>query len=81
MLFAEALEELKKGHSMHRASWAPDDGFLKLMDGMDYVWKIILKPNPNAGNYIFPVEDFYANDWQRFHVVIKNEAEVEVELA
>lgn len=66
MLFLEALKELEAGKSMHRASWTYESGYLKLMDGMDYIWKIVLKPSPNAGNYIFPVEDFLAQDWQEF---------------
>lgn len=66
MLFSEALECLKEGKSIHRASWTLESGYLKLMDGMEFVWKIVLMPNPNAGNYIFPVEDFEADDWQEF---------------
>lgn len=66
MLFLEALSELQAGKSMHRANWTLESGYLKLMDGMDFVWKIVLKPNPNAGNYIFSVEDLLADDWQQF---------------
>ncbi len=66
MKFLEALIELKVGHSMYRTSWSVEDGYLKLMEGMKFVWKIILLPNPNAGNYIFSVEDFLADDWQMF---------------
>lgn len=68
MKFIEALEKLKDGKSMHRKSWTLESGYLKLMDGMDFVWKIVLLPNPNAGNYIFAVEDFEADDWQEFIV-------------
>ena len=66
MDFLKALEELQAGKSMHRASWTLENGYLKLMDGMEFVWKIVLKPNPNAGNYIFSVEDFETCDWQEF---------------
>lgn len=75
MLFLEALEQLKAGKSMHRAAWTLESGYLKLMPGMDFVWKIVLVPNPNAGNYIFPVEDFLADDWQEFVVPEKNQVE------
>lgn len=68
MLFLDALAQLKAGKSMCRASWTLESGYLKLMDGMDFVWKIVLLPNPNAGNYIFSVEDFLAEDWQEFAV-------------
>ncbi len=66
MNFLEALAKLQAGYSMNRTSWTPEDGYLKLMDGMKFVWKIVLIPNPNAGNYIFGVEDFLADDWQEF---------------
>lgn len=66
MLFSEALVKLGAGHSMHRKSWAFEDGYLKLMDGMQFVWKIVLLPNPNAGNYIFSVADFLSDDWELF---------------
>jgi hypothetical protein len=39
-------------------------------------------PNPNAGNYIFSVEDFLAEDWKEFEVPKKAiEAEVELSVA
>ncbi len=77
MLFKEALAQLESGKSMCREVWRLEDGYLKLMDGMKFVWKIVLLPNPNAGNYIFSVEDFLAGDWREF-VVPKEEIEVEV---
>jgi len=67
MLFLEALAQLKLGKSMSRSIWTLESGYLKLMDGMDFVWKIVLLPNPNAGNYIFSLEDLLADDWQEFH--------------
>jgi hypothetical protein len=82
MFFLEALEALKAGKSMCRASWTIESGYLKIMDGMDFVWKIVLLPNPNAGNYIFSVEDFLAEDWKEFEVPKKAiEAEVELSVA
>ena len=68
MLFEEALTMLKEGKSMCRAAWSLEDGYLQIMPGMAYVWKIVLKPNPNAGNYIFSVADFGEDDWQEFVV-------------
>lgn len=68
MLFDEALAMLKEGHAMHRELWSLEDGYLQIMPGMKHVWKIVLLPNPNAGNYIFSIEDFDASDWQEFKV-------------
>ena len=66
MLFNETLELLKSGEAVCRAKWTKEDGYLKLMPGMEYVWKVMLLPNPNAGNFIFCVEDFTADDWKKF---------------
>lgn len=79
MKFEEALNALKEGKSMCRAVWSLEDGYLQIMPGMEYVWKIILKPNPNAGNFIFKVEDFSASDWQEFVVPVDTEATIAVE--
>ena len=68
MNLSEALVELHLGKCMCRNSWVQDDGYLKLMPGMLYVWKIVLKPNPNAGNYIFTVADLEAEDWREFEI-------------
>ncbi len=69
MLLNQALVQLKAGKNMCRSTWSDVDGYLTLMPGMDYVWKIVLKPTPNAGNYIFRLDDLEANDWQEFVVV------------
>lgn len=66
MLFQEALSLLKSGAHVRRKAWAPEEGFLSLMPGMLYVWKIVTVPNPNAGNFIFSVEDFTSDDWELF---------------
>jgi len=66
MLFSEALAQLQEGHAMRRASWEESEGYLSLMPGMKHVWKIVLQPNPNAGNFIFSVEDFLGDDWVEF---------------
>ena len=66
MNFQEALAALEAGQAVCREEWCLEDGYLKLMEGMKFVWKIVLLPNPNAGNYIFSVADFLANDWKEF---------------
>lgn len=68
MLFEEALTNLRAGKSMCRAKWSIEDGYLQVMAGMSYVWKIVLLPNPNAGNYIFSIDDFLADDWKEFDI-------------
>jgi hypothetical protein len=66
MLFQDALVQLQNGVPMVRGNWSEQDGYLQLMTGMQYVWKIVLIPNPNAGNFIFSVDDFWADDWMPF---------------
>lgn len=78
MLFLEALEQLKARVPVYRKGWDPQDGYLVFMPGMTHVWKIVLHPNPNAGNYIFSVEDLCAADWEVFSSAPAVEAEVEI---
>ena len=66
MLFQEALDKLEAGFPMRRSSWADSEGYLSLMPGMGYVWKIVLIPNPNAGNFIFALADFNGDDWVEY---------------
>lgn len=68
MLFLDALKQLEAGIAMRRTAWADSEGYLKVMPGMKYVWKIVLVPNPNAGNFIFSLEDFHGDDWVEFVV-------------
>ncbi len=66
MLFQEALDMLQKGEVLCRDAWTLEDGYLSLMKGMQYIWKIVLHPGPNAGNYIFSLADLLAEDWKLF---------------
>jgi len=66
MLLSEALEQLKAGKSLYRTGWNPQDGYIVLMQGMTHAWKIVLSPAPNAGNYIFSVEDLLSDDWAEY---------------
>lgn len=68
MIFEQALQLIREGRQLHRAGWPITDGYLVLMPGMKHIWKIVLHPNPNAGNYIFSVEDLLEDDWQEFVV-------------
>lgn len=71
MIFVRALEQLHCGKCMRRKAWPLDEGYLKLMPGMKFIWKIVLVPNPNAGNFIFSVEDFEGEDWEEFEAPSK----------
>lgn len=66
MLFLEALAQLKAGDAMRRTAWADSEGYLKVLPDMDYVWKIVTRPNPNAGNFIFSIADFEGDDWVKY---------------
>ncbi len=77
MLLQEALEALKSGAQLYRTGWEPQDGYLSFMPGMSHVWKIVLKPQPNAGNYIFSMEDLTSDDWELFSASTVNCLEVE----
>jgi hypothetical protein len=68
MLFQDALVQLKARVPVYRKGWTEQDGYLTLMPGMTHVWKIVLHPSPNAGNYIFSVEDLEATDWELFSI-------------
>ena len=68
MLFNQAIELLKSGECLYRLGWTPQDGYIVFMKGMTHVWKVVLHPAPNAGNYIFSMEDFNAEDWEKFEV-------------
>jgi len=71
MLFQEALKLLQDGETLCRDAWTLKDGYLKLMEGMSHVWKIVLEPAPNAGNYIFSVEDLISDDWKKFKLEVE----------
>jgi len=66
MKLQDALELLQKGDAMCRESWSIEDGYIVMMLGMKHVWKIVLQPAPNAGNYIFSLEDMLSSDWRKF---------------
>jgi len=79
MLFADALVQLQARLPMYRKGWDPQDGYICFMPGMTHVWKIVLHPNPNAGNYIFSYEDFISDDWEVFtEAKLAIDSEVEV---
>ncbi|HMI79400.1 MAG TPA: MW1434 family type I TA system toxin [Ferruginibacter sp.] len=68
MKLQEALDLLQEGEVLCREVWGLDDGYLTFMKGMQHVWKIVLQPSPNAGNYIFSMADLLADDWEIFEM-------------
>lgn len=64
MDFKQAIDSLVKGHYLVREGWEAEGKYLVFMPGMKSVWQILTMPNPNAGNYLFLVDDFLANDWK-----------------
>ena len=68
MLLQDMLVQLQSNIHMRRESWKDEDGYLSLMPGMTHIWKIVLITNPNAGNYIFSLDDLLADDWVIFKV-------------
>lgn len=68
MLLQEALSNLQAGKQMHRAAWEINEGYLSLMPGMTHVWKVVIVPSTNAGNFIFSLEDLLADDWKEFEL-------------
>ncbi len=69
MNLQEAIDHLKLGKNVCRQGWSLEDGYLHLMPGMDHIWKIVIKPSANAGNYIFSLEDLLADDWKEFELI------------
>ena len=62
MKFMEALDILEKGGMVVRECWGPENGYLKLMYGMEYCWRVIINPT-NAGAFSFSVPEMRADDW------------------
>lgn len=76
MLLQDAISMLQDGKCMCREAWKQEEGYIKLMLGMTHIWKIVLHPAPNAGNYIFSLADLIADDWKEFELP-KDAIEVE----
>lgn len=62
MNFMEALQQLQFRKFVKRPGWT--DGYICFMPEMKSLWKIIIVPQPNAGNWMPLVEDFLAQDWE-----------------
>lgn len=65
MLFENAINALMEGKYVARTTWT-DGSYLVFLPGMQSVFKVIVQPTVNVGNYLFLVADFKADDWQVF---------------
>jgi len=64
MMFKDALNSLLEGKYVTRNAWDETGEYVCLMPGMPYIWKILIKPSPNAGNWLPMVSDFLADDYK-----------------
>jgi hypothetical protein len=62
MLFTDVLVELKLGKFLRRKGW--EDGYICLMPDIAYIWRILTKPQVNAGNFLPLLADLLADDWE-----------------
>lgn len=63
MLFQDALDGLLAGKYVTRSAWT-DGSYLIFLPGMVSVFKVVVQPQQNVGNYLWLVTDFQADDWQ-----------------
>lgn len=63
MLFQDVIKALKEGKYVSRNAWT-DGSYLIFLPGMQSVFKVIVQPAPNVGNYLWLTADFDADDWQ-----------------
>lgn len=68
MKFEEARLLLKEGKMIARECWLPEEGYLVFMCGMNYIWKILPLPTPNAGNYTLSMPEYDAEDWLEYPI-------------
>ncbi len=64
MNFTEVLTELQKGNYATRSAWDASGEYVLLLPGMNYIWKILIQPNPSAGNWLPMMSDILADDWK-----------------
>ena len=64
MLFQDALNALLEGKYVTRNAWDATGEYVVLLPSMQYIWKILTQPNPNAGNWLPLVSDLLADDWK-----------------
>jgi Protein of unknown function (DUF2829) len=71
MMFSEALDSLLKGNYVARNAWDSTGEYCVVLPGMQYIWKILTQPNPNAGNWLPLISDLLADDWKVITEVVK----------
>lgn len=78
MLFQEALNGMVKGEYASRNAWDQTGEYCILLPGIQHIWKILIQPNPNAGNWLPMVDDLLASDWKivpKHFVAVESKAE------
>jgi hypothetical protein len=63
MLFEAARDALCHGKYVARSAWK-DGSYLVFLPGMVSVFKVVVQPAVNVGNYLWLMADFLADDWQ-----------------
>ncbi len=63
MLFHEAIDALLDGKYVARDAWT-DGSYLVFLPGMTSVFKVMVQPAVNVGNYLWLADDFKALDWR-----------------
>ena len=72
MKFEQVVQGLVAGDYMQRDAWKETGEYVVLMPGMNTIWKILVQPQPNAGNWLPLMADILAEDWS----VVKRSASI-----
>lgn len=78
MFLKEALQLLKDGAQLYRTGWLVKDGYIVLMPGITHVWKVVIQPQPNAGNFMWSYEDLIGGDWEVFTMAKPEEVKLDL---
>lgn len=79
MMFEDALKALMNGEYVSRNAWDATGEYVVLLPAMQYIWKILVQPNPNAGNWLPLVADLLADDWKIVKKVLHAEPSNDVQ--
>ncbi len=63
MDFDDVLKNLWRGIYISREAWDGNLQYLAAMPGIKYIWKIVVDPELNAGNWLPTIEDYQATDY------------------
>jgi len=63
MLFAEAIENLKKGKFVGRNAWQAECGYLVYLPGLTHFLKVTTQPKPNVVPWAADIAEAISDDW------------------